>query len=107
MNSQSTDEIKEKGANFAKIDQSAMEFISPIWRTIKIMVEAIDRLQEAEIRQVAEYAKLSQNTTTHYLKALVDSGFPIYFEAMEGEQGKPYVYWVDREKIKWLKKTIN
>jgi transposase len=57
-----------------------------------------------EIRQVAESAQLSHNTTTHYLKALADSGFPLYYQVMEGE---PDVYWVDREKIKWLKKTIN
>jgi hypothetical protein len=101
MNSKSMTEIRASCKDFALIDPGNMQFISPLWLSVVSITEAIGETG-ATTDQVVERTGLHLNTVRGYLRELIAGGFPIRAEKQK-ISGAPYVFFVERGDIRWLK----
>jgi predicted AAA+ superfamily ATPase len=104
MNSKSITEILSLGADFAQVEESALPYLSPLWNTIALLVYNINK-GRSTIPRLAEVSDISVNTVRNYLNALEAAGFPITGQRLES-RGRPLVYLVDPECIRWLQPAI-
>jgi response regulator of citrate/malate metabolism len=104
VNSRSITEILSLGADFAQIEPSALPYLSPLWDTLAVLIHSINK-GKTTIPQLAEAGDISANTARNYLKALEAAGFPIVGQRIESK-GRPLVYLVDPECIRWLQPAI-
>jgi biotin operon repressor len=105
MNRKNIISIETSGNKFARQSSDSRPYWSPIWETIAQMVEFIHQADYVvETRDVSIALGISRNTTSHYLRALQKSGFPISASRLNDVQGAPLAWYVKSKEIYWLSK---